>query len=170
MYVTSECTIEPELILGWAFVEDSRLKAKSYHQSQSNTRKQTKNEKQQKAIQFCKRVFYLSNFQEVRKNFFASKMAKTAKKVKEYELDLRKVRDTMKKLNVKNMKKESVEKVAAALEFIIENNKKKGNHLKGKMLAALRSLENWCRLVSAFVYFSLQIDSEKILEGKNIQK
>ena len=69
-------------------------------------------------------------------------MAKTSKKVKEYELDLRKVRDTMKRLNVKRADKENLMKVAAELEFVVDKNKKKASHLRGKMLAALRFPDN----------------------------
>lgn len=68
-------------------------------------------------------------------------MAKTKQKVpKEYELDILKVRDVMKRLNLKKMDNESLEKIAAELKFAVKNDKARTSHLRGKMLASLRFL------------------------------
>lgn len=59
--------VELELILGWAFVEDSHLKAKSNHQSHSDTHKHTQTNKRKKQFEFSKEYFFFvfSKFQKV---------------------------------------------------------------------------------------------------------
>lgn len=61
---------------------------------------------------------------------------KAARQPKEYELDFRKVRDTMKKLNVKKMDKDAVKQIAKEMGFDIDT-KQRTAHLRGKMLASI---------------------------------
>lgn len=66
-------------------------------------------------------------------------MAKAKKQPKEYELDIRKVREVMKKLNAKKMDNDTLERIAAELKFAVANDKARTSHLRGKMLASLRA-------------------------------
>lgn len=61
---------------------------------------------------------------------------KAAKQPKEYELELRKVRDTMKRLNLKKLNKDAVQKIADELGFEL-SSKQRAGHLRGKMLASI---------------------------------
>lgn len=65
------------------------------------------------------------------------KMAKTSnQRPKSYELEVRKVRDVMKKFNSKLCTDEALKKVAEELKFSVRHKSRK-NHLRGKMIASL---------------------------------
>lgn len=81
-----------------------------------------------------------------RKISVSIKMAKTKKQPHEYELDSRKVQDVLKKLNIKKADNETLIKIAADLKFDLKSDarkdiaKKRLNHLRGKVLGAIRKM------------------------------
>lgn len=66
-------------------------------------------------------------------------MAKTKSK-KAYEVDFRKVSQTIKKMNIKNYSKESLEELAKELDYSL-NSKARILHLRGKMVASFKQWE-----------------------------